>query len=177
MLIERILPLLIVVFIGVGCNKATGIVNSSNSFQVKQNIDASTSVTASGTAAINEFHKDEDVIVQGVLARELSQIDGIKIWTVDANQKTIKLSNSWVWIVPQPQDDPTGTTNWDGNWTFYMLNKYAGITRIQYDKLDLDNTLITVTGKRLDDDCSVVTDEGDGKCIVNIQVKNIVLGR
>jgi hypothetical protein len=176
MYIKHILPLLLVALIGAGCDRAVKTVGGFDTLRVVQRKTPSVPTTGTDFLAASKLsNENQDEVISGILARELSQITGIKIWTVDANHVPIKQVNSWIWVVPATPDDPTGNKDWDGNWSLYMLEKYAGITRAQYEKIDFDKTLITVTGKSLKDDCDIVSDDNNMVCITNFETKSISL--
>ncbi|MDD2325469.1 MAG: hypothetical protein PHW63_05650 [Alphaproteobacteria bacterium] len=115
----------------------------------------------------------QEVLI-GVLATELSQIDGIKMWRLDGFGQPNKEPGTWVWVVPSLDEDPEAGPDWDGDWTYFMLHKYAGLTHERYSELDCRDTRLQVTGQELEPDCGVV----EGKCITIFQADKIeVLGK
>lgn len=123
----------------------------------------------SGWVAKKDFqNKAEEragyVELKGVYAKELSQIDGLKIWPIDGRGKPMRGKNDWIWVVPPKHDDPTGRGDWDGDWVSYMMIKYGNLSKEQYRAIDLSRSFIRVSGKPLAEDCSVAVDDGTKKC-------------
>lgn len=123
----------------------------------------------------NTAERTDAAGAKGMLANELSQIDGIKIWPIDGQGRPMQGKNDWIWVVPAEQDDPTGQKDWDGNWTAYMMTKYGGLTKEQYRVMDLNKAYINVSGKRLADDCGVAVEDGSGKCPAVYQAEKITV--
>lgn len=116
-----------------------------------------------------------NTVISGVLASELSQTSGIKMWRVDENHRVVTTTNSWVWVIPEEGDYPDLREGWTGRWVAYMLERYAGISRADQDELDFGNVMITVTGKQLGSDCDVADNKVNDLCITTIETKSIAV--
>lgn len=98
----------------------------------------------------------------GKIAYNLSQIDGVKLWIVDEQHKTVVTTN-WFWAIPL--DDPTANET-NGEWVAYILKRFGGINT---SKVDVENDRFLVAGILRESDCSFY----DGQCIPNLEIERI----
>ncbi len=120
----------------------------------------------------NKF-KGQTIELTGLLATNLSQIDGVKFWILDKDHNYDNNEKyEWFWATTaQPEQLPT---KYNGSWTHYMFEKYAGLNS---ENIDFDKTAFTVKGKFLGQDCTFYNKETFGKtvCIPNVAVESISL--
>lgn len=165
-------------FIFLLCTLSISLTGCSFNSKKSDNVQGSAKINNNYTYA--DLSKSEaatlvgqTVELNGRLATNLTQIDGVKFWVVDnAHDPSSNAEYEWFWATTaQPEQLPD---QYSGSWTKFMFEKYAGLNS---DTLNFDKATFLIKGEFIGPDCSFYDQAVFGKvvCIPNVAVESIEL--